>query len=152
LNKAAEKFKSRGTKEAIEQAVKAQANKLKTSGKMPELIKNKANFDRWMLAAVIGGGVSMVSGFGILLLTGSFVAVGTSVASGIVFAAGTAGLDINQSKFNAKKKAIDKANVRKMISDSDVKKQVSKEFLNQTIDFINKIGKETANRYMGSVK
>jgi hypothetical protein len=162
FDKVKNKFRNSEIKNSINDIITAELERLKAIGQI-EKLQNNSTYEKWLIRVILGGVGTTMAGVGIVLLssimkydTGMNIGLWPTVAgAGAGGAMALAGLGLNISNDSKNKKLYrmeDEAGQRKDSKQEQLKKDVAKEFLNQIIYFINEIGKETANRYMGSVK
>jgi len=162
FDKVKNKFRNSEIKNSIDDIITAELERLKASGQI-EKLQNTSTYEKWLIGVFFGSIGTNMAGAGILLLSAimmydaaAYIGLWTLGAGVVGSVAATGLLAYQQDSDNSKNKKLyrigNKAAQQRNSKQEQLKKDVAKEFLNQTIDFINKIGKETANRYMGSVK
>jgi hypothetical protein len=143
----------------------------KSRQEIKEINKNREKTNAKLAVAAAFGSIPALLGIGAVLLA-TFLGkeiipqavIGLGIAGSVLGGTGVLGgvFGSNQNNYEADKEieALSSqeysASQRKDYKEIDIKQKlkrhVAEKFLDQTIDFINKIGRGTANRYMGSVK
>ena len=163
LAKVLQKLDDPQTEELVQNYLDRQVDKIKASGKLPNLLKDIQRYKAWIAAAFVGGLVTTVSGTGIMIISAIAMANKIGVAAGAAsmllgLGAITAGgaLDIQDDKNRQQRKrlASKEEKAKEMAKDSEdaLKKHIAEKFLEKMVGYINEIGKEVASKYMGSVK